>query len=64
MNKPNKAEQEETKMNKGTPVYLRDLIEECQRDWIKNFSPKLKKAFDDGEDITVGYYLEEPEVAE
>ena len=52
----------------GTPVYLRDLSDMEQQTWIDEFKKKkqskLLKALEDGNDITVGYYLDEAKVEE
>lgn len=59
-----------TKMDKtkqlGTPVYLRDLQEDCQNDLREKIPILLQVAEAEGRDIIVGYYLrvEQFEVSE
>jgi len=41
----------------GTLVYLRDLDKELQQEWIERFDKRLTNAYNEGEDIIIGYYL-------
>jgi hypothetical protein len=47
-----------------TPIFLRDLKPEFAQEYQEEIQndPKLKKAFDNGEDIIVGWYKTKPEV--
>lgn len=48
-------------MNTKTPVYLRDLIPECQEQWLHKDN-LLRLADNEGKNIIVGYYEKYAEV--
>ena len=56
----------EAKVNEaiiGTPVYLRDLKDEVKGELLRD-NPSLKNINDEGKDIIVGYFADEPKVQE
>ena len=46
----------------ATPVYLRDLKEEVQQQFTKDFDVILHMAHMEEQDIIVGYYIDKPKV--
>lgn len=49
-------------MTHGIPIYLRDLSEECQTDWVERFNNIQTADYADGKDLIVGYYVDISEV--